>query len=92
LRATRDPAATPHDVQIPALRRGLHRLKPVLDKLKGDTQMIGAAYFYLGCANYQMRNCPEAVRFNQQCLALKGPYQENAARSLEVIRNEAASQ
>ncbi len=63
-------------------------IRAALPYLKSDSQMTAAALFYLGWANYQMHNYPDAVRFNQQCLALKSPFQDKAARNLEVIHNE----
>jgi tetratricopeptide (TPR) repeat protein len=63
-------------------------IRTALPYLKGDARLMSAALFYLGWANYQMHNFPEAIRFNQQCMALKGPYQEKAAKNLEVIRAE----
>ena len=63
-------------------------IRTALPYLKGDTRLTSAALFYLGWANYQMHNFPDAIRFNQQCLTLKGPYQDKAARNLQVIRAE----
>lgn len=67
-------------------------IRAALPYLKGDSRMTSAALFYLGWANYQMHNYGDAMRFNQQCLLIKGPYQEQAARNIEVIRSEASSQ
>jgi tetratricopeptide (TPR) repeat protein len=67
-------------------------IRTALPYLKGDTRLTSAALFYLGWANYQMRNYPDAVRFNQQCMLLNGPYQDKAKRNLQVIRAETDSQ
>jgi tetratricopeptide (TPR) repeat protein len=67
-------------------------IRTALPYLKGDTRLMSAALFYLGWANYQMHNYAEALRFNQQCVSLKGPYQDQAARNLQVIRVESDSQ
>jgi tetratricopeptide (TPR) repeat protein len=66
-------------------------IRIALPYLKDDTKLTSAALFYLGWANYQMRNYPEAVRFNEQCMSVKGPYQAQAARNLQVIRAESDS-
>jgi tetratricopeptide (TPR) repeat protein len=67
-------------------------IRIALPYLKGDTRLTSAALFYLGWANYQMHNYRDAVRFNEQCMSLKGPYQEQAARNLQVIRAESDPQ
>jgi tetratricopeptide (TPR) repeat protein len=67
-------------------------IRTALPYLKGDTRLTSAALFYLGWANYQMRNYSDAVRFNQQCMMLEGPYQDKAKRNLQVIRTESDSQ
>ena len=56
-------------------------IRTALPYLKDDKRLTSAALFYLGWANYQMRNYPDAVRFNEQCMLLKGPYQDKAARN-----------
>jgi len=67
-------------------------IRTALPYLKGDAKLTSAALFYLGWANYQMHNYAEALRFNQQCMLLKGPYRDQAARNLQVIRVESDSQ
>ena len=63
-------------------------IRAALPYIKGESRMMSAALFCLGWANYQMHNYGDAMRYNQQCLLVKGPYQEQAARNIEVIRGE----
>jgi tetratricopeptide (TPR) repeat protein len=60
-------------------------IRTALPYLKDDNQLLSTALFYLGWANYQLGNLSDAVRFNRQCALVKGPYQAQAARSVQVI-------
>jgi tetratricopeptide (TPR) repeat protein len=62
-------------------------LRAALPFLKGG-QLASAALFYLGWANYKLGNIPDAIRFNRQCQAIKGPYQLQAGKNLGVITAE----
>jgi tetratricopeptide (TPR) repeat protein len=67
-------------------------IRAALPYLKEDPRLTSAALFSLGWANYQMRNFPDAIRFNQQCMTLPGPFRDQAARNLEVARAESRDQ
>ena len=43
-----------------------------------------------GLANYQMKNLSDALRFNQQCAAIKSPFQAKAAENARVMRQQGA--
>jgi tetratricopeptide (TPR) repeat protein len=63
-------------------------LRAALPYLRGDSRLNSAALFYLGWANYKIGNVADALRFNQECARSKGPYQDQAAKNLAVIRAE----
>jgi hypothetical protein len=66
-------------------------IRMALPYLKADSQMLSTALFYLGWANYQLGNLSDAVRFNRQCALVRGPYQAQAARSVQVMSAQAAA-
>src|SRR5574341_164952 len=49
-------------------------LRAALPYIKGNDQLLAPALFHLGVANYKMGNIVEAIKFNEQCAAIKGPY------------------
>jgi len=66
-------------------------IRAALPYVKDDSPLFSTALFYLGWANYQLGNLSEAIRFNQQCALVNGPYQGQAARSAQVFSAQAAS-
>jgi tetratricopeptide (TPR) repeat protein len=67
-------------------------IRAALPFLKGDSTLLSTALFYLGWANYQLGNLPDALRFNTQCAQVKGPYQAQAAKSVHAISAQLTSQ
>ncbi len=70
-------------------------LRAALDQIQDDTQLLAAAYFYLGYDNYalagQLRDkgrAIEAAKFSKLCLAIDGPFQPLAQKNLEALRND----
>jgi hypothetical protein len=70
-------------------------LRASLSNIRGNTQALAAAYFYLGYDNYAMAGelhdrakAVEAVRYSRLCAAIEGPFQPLAQKNLEVLRNE----
>jgi len=70
-------------------------LRASLSNIRGNTQALAAAYFYLGYDNYAMAGelhdkgkALEAVRYSKLCVAIEGPFQPLAQKNLEVLRNE----
>jgi tetratricopeptide (TPR) repeat protein len=61
-----------------------------------DEQMKAEALFHLGLANYRMGAAAkdptklilEAVKFNQQCAAIKSPFQAQAQKNVAAIRTQ----
>jgi hypothetical protein len=70
-------------------------LRASLSNIRGNTQALAAAYFYLGYDNYAMAaelhdksKAVEAVRYSKLCVAIEGPFQQLAQKNLDVLRNE----
>lgn len=59
-----------------------------LPGLRGNEPLNAQALFHLGWASYKTGNFGEALRFNQQCMAYKGPFYEQARKNLDAIRAE----
>ena len=64
-------------------------LRAALSTHRSNDALTAAILFHLGWANYQLRNLPDALKFNKMCLAYRGPFREQAAKNLEVIQAEA---
>jgi tetratricopeptide (TPR) repeat protein len=65
-------------------------LRAALPLVEGNDQLKAATLFYAGLANYQMKKIPDALKFNQQCAAIKSPFQAKAAENARVMRQQGA--
>jgi tetratricopeptide (TPR) repeat protein len=63
-------------------------LRAALPLVEGNDQLKAATLFYVGLANYQMKNIPDALKFNQQCAAIKSPFQAKAAENVRVMKSQ----
>jgi tetratricopeptide (TPR) repeat protein len=63
-------------------------IRAALPYIKADPRLASAALFYLGWANYQIGNIPDAIRFTQDCTRVKGAFQDQAIKNLGIIRAE----
>ena len=61
-------------------------LRAALPLVEGNDQLKAATLFYAGLANYQMKNVPDALKFNQQCAAIKSPFQSKAADNVRAMK------
>jgi len=67
-------------------------LRAALPGIKDNPFMTAEALFYLGLANFRLgekgdtNRIIDAVRFNEQCAAIEGPYQSRARTNLRAIR------
>lgn len=67
-------------------------LRAALPGIKDDQNMTAEALFYLGLANFRLgekgdiNRIADAMRFNEQCVAIPGPYQSRAKQNLTHIR------
>lgn len=70
-------------------------LRAALPYIKGNEQLLGPALFQLGLVDYKMGTggksramLQDALKFNEQCAAVRGPMQAQAAKNIRVIRTE----
>jgi len=70
-------------------------LRKALPLVEDNQALKGQALFYLGLANYKMgqpkgdkKLMAEALKFNTQCAAIKGPFQAQAQKNAAVIRQQ----
>jgi hypothetical protein len=71
-------------------------LRAALPYIKGDSNMAGPAYFYLGVANYQLGKMTlskpkvlEGAKFSEESAKIQGPYQQQAWRNAALIKTDA---
>ena len=62
-------------------------LRTALPLLEGNDENKAGALYNLGIANSQLRNYADAVKFYEQCIAIKSPYQPIAVEHLKQIRS-----
>jgi len=70
-------------------------LRAALPYIKDNDGQAAALFYHLGMANYRLaektgdRQRPvDALKFMRRCAAIKSPFQEQALRNVEAIRNE----
>lgn len=70
-------------------------LRKALPLVQDNEQLKAQALFYLGLANYKMgepkkdkKYLAEALKFNQQCAAIKSPLSGQAAKNAAVIKQQ----
>jgi hypothetical protein len=73
-------------------------LREALPLLRGDDAQTASVLFNLGLANYQLGSTGmnkaqvlEAMRFSQQCAAIKSQFQEQAAHNAQAMKAYAAN-
>jgi len=63
-------------------------LRVALPLVENNAQLKPEVLFLLGFANYKMENIVEALKFNQQCAAIKSSFQAQAAKNVTVIKSQ----
>jgi hypothetical protein len=70
-------------------------LRAALPYAKDNAQMLAAAFYHLGFANYRLaesageRNrIPDALTFLKQCMTIKSSFQEQATKNVAAIKAE----
>lgn len=70
-------------------------LRAALPTIRGsNAQVMGAVYYHLGYANYQLAEKGErqrifdAIKFNEQCATIPSSYREQAQRNIDSIKSE----
>jgi tetratricopeptide (TPR) repeat protein len=61
-------------------------LSTALPYLAGNDEVRAAALFHLGVASYKLGKIAEAVKFTEQCIAIKSSYQATAQSNLKAIQ------
>jgi tetratricopeptide (TPR) repeat protein len=65
-------------------------LRAALPLVEGNDLLKAETLFYAGLVNYQMKNLSDALKFNQQCAAIKSPFQAQATKNASVMRQQGA--
>lgn len=63
-------------------------LRVALPLAEGNNTMKAETLFMLGYSNFKMENIMDALKFNQQCAAIKSPFQSQAAKNVSVIKSQ----
>src|SRR5882762_8404890 len=63
-------------------------LRVALPFVEGNADLKAETLFLLGFSNYKMENITEALKFNQQCAAIKSRFQAQAAKNVTVIKSQ----
>lgn len=71
-------------------------LRTALPLIQGNEQLKAGTLFYLGIANYKLgeagkgdsKRILDALKFNQECAAIKSPYQAQAKKNIAAIRSQ----
>lgn len=63
-------------------------LRAALPLVEGNVQLKAATLFFLALANHKLNNLPDAIKFSQQCAAIKGPFQAKALENVKVMRQQ----
>jgi len=62
-------------------------LRAALPLLEGNDEQKAGALYNLGIANSHLKNVADAVKFFEQCAAIKSPYQPTCTDNLKAIRS-----
>lgn len=78
----------------PQADKHLREALPALKDIERNEQLLAAAYFYLGVANFRLGDAGgensriiDALKFSQACAAIKGPYQAQAQKNISAIQS-----
>ncbi len=63
-------------------------LREAVPLLQSNPDLLSHALFNAGLANYKMGNLNDALKFMQDCSALKGPKQAEAVKNAAVMRQQ----
>ncbi len=63
-------------------------LRVALPLVENNADLKAEVLFMLGFSNYKMENIMEALKFNQQCAAIKSRFQAQAAKNVSVIKSQ----
>jgi len=63
-------------------------LRVALPLVESNQGLKAETLFMLGFSNYKMENIMDSLKFNQQCAAIKSPFQAQAAKNVTVIKTQ----
>lgn len=63
-------------------------LRVALPLVESNVSLKAETLFMLGFSNYKMENIMDSLKFNQQCAAIKSPFQAQAAKNVTVIKTQ----
>jgi tetratricopeptide (TPR) repeat protein len=63
-------------------------LRLALPLVESNVGLKAETLFMLGFSNYKMENIMDSLKFNQQCAAIKSPFQAQAAKNVTVIKTQ----
>ena len=69
-------------------------LRAVLPFIRGNAQLLSAGLYHLGYVNYQLaekgepNRVFEGLKYFQECMQIKGNYQEQAQKNITAIKSE----
>jgi tetratricopeptide (TPR) repeat protein len=63
-------------------------LRAALPLVENNATLKPEVLFLLGSANYKLENPVDALKYFQQCAAIKGPFQAQAAKNVTVIKTQ----
>jgi len=70
-------------------------LRAALPYAQNNSQMLAAAFYHLGFANYRLAEAggernriPDALTFLKQCMSIKSSFQEQASKNVAAIKAE----
>jgi tetratricopeptide (TPR) repeat protein len=63
-------------------------LRVALPLVDSNVILKAEVLFDLGLSNYKLENIMEALKFNQQCAAIKSPFQAQAAKNVAAIKSQ----
>jgi hypothetical protein len=63
-------------------------LRTALPLVEANADLKAEVLFLLGFSNYKMENIMDALKFNQQCAAIKSRFQAQAAKNVSVIKSQ----
>jgi len=66
-------------------------LRAGIPLVEGNDPLKAATLFYAGLTAYDLKNIPDALKFNQQCAAIKSQFQAQAAKNVNVMKQQAAA-
>ena len=66
-------------------------LKGANPAASGNDPLKAATLFYAGLTAYDLKNIPDALKFNQQCAAIKSQFQAQATKNVNVMKQQAAA-